>query len=178
MLDKNKALTTKFDFSVGIGRSLGGLDPLLLRRIELVAVSSTLATNAVVEDQGCKVGLLLMLPYDNFNIEEIGHDPKAVISGRMTIEGKVEQQIDASEILRIVRRMKDEQEVSAFAVSGFGGAINPSLEIEAGRIIREETGCFVSCGHELSELLDFRQGPALLSSMPASHLCSYGCWRI
>jgi N-methylhydantoinase A/oxoprolinase/acetone carboxylase beta subunit len=46
--------------------------------------------------------------------------------------------------------------VKAFAVSGYAGAINPSHELEVKRIIHEETGLFVTCGHELSGILNFK----------------------
>ncbi len=156
LLSKSKALTTKFDFTVGIGESLAGLDPNLLSCIDLVSVSTTLATNAIVEDQGCKVGLLLMPPHDGFDDREIAHEPRAVIRGRMTIGGEVAQQIDSEEIRGTVRRMIGGQDVAAFAVSGYGGSVNPSLELEVKRIVRDETGCVVTCGHELSQLLDFQ----------------------
>ena len=155
-LEKSKALTTPFDFTVGIANSLAGLDLRLLRTVDLVAVSTTLATNAVVEQRGCRVGLLLMPPFESFDGKGIAHEPKAVISGRMTIGGEVSEPIDADEIRRIARGMIDRQEVGAFAVSGYGGSVNPSLELAVKDIIREATGCLVTCGHELSELLDFQ----------------------
>lgn len=74
----------------------------------------------------------------------------------MTIGGEVSEPIDADEIRRIARGMIDRQEVGAFAVSGYGGSVNPSLELAVKDIIREATGCLVTCGHELSELLDFQ----------------------
>jgi N-methylhydantoinase A/oxoprolinase/acetone carboxylase beta subunit len=42
--------------------------------------------------------------------------------------------------------MVEKDRVSAFAVSGFAGAINPDHEMTVKRIIREETGLFVTCG--------------------------------
>jgi N-methylhydantoinase A/oxoprolinase/acetone carboxylase beta subunit len=156
VLSKNKALTTKFDYTVGIEEALAGLDPHLLQSADLVAVSTTLATNAIVEGRGCRVGLLLMPPYDGFDGREIAHDPQAVIRGRMTIAGEVARPIDRDEIRRTARCMIDRHQVAAFAVSGYGGSVNPSLELEVKGILREETGLTVTCGHELSELLDFQ----------------------
>ena len=59
---KAKALTTKWDFTIGIGKALKKLAPEQLKRVELVALSTTLATNAIVENQGQKVGMILMPP--------------------------------------------------------------------------------------------------------------------
>ena len=66
LLAKNKTLTTTWDYSEGISAALGGLDPVLLASVNLVALSTTLATNAIVEDKGQKVGLLFMPPYGLF----------------------------------------------------------------------------------------------------------------
>ena len=52
--------------------------------------------------------------------------------------------------------MVEKDRVSAFAVSGFAGAINPDHEMAVKGTIRSETGLFVTCGHELSSILDFK----------------------
>ena len=44
----------------------------------------------------------------------------------------------------------------AFAVSGFAGAINPDHELRVKRRHRGEPGSFATCGHELSDTLDFQ----------------------
>jgi N-methylhydantoinase A/oxoprolinase/acetone carboxylase beta subunit len=155
LLGKSKALTTKWDFTVGIKEALDGLDAGLLSQVELVAVSTTMATNAIVEGDGQKVGLLLMTPFGLDKRDKIGHEPKQVIQGRIKITGEETQAVDPGEVRRVVRQMVDAHQVGAFAVSGFGGAINPAHELAVKQIIRDETGLSVTCGHELSELLDF-----------------------
>ncbi|MEJ2170868.1 MAG: hydantoinase/oxoprolinase N-terminal domain-containing protein, partial [Desulfobacterales bacterium] len=57
---KSKALTTKWDFTVGIEEALAGLNQQTLRQIEIVSLSTTLATNAIVEGEGQKVAMLIM----------------------------------------------------------------------------------------------------------------------
>lgn len=156
LMAKSKALTTKWDFTVGIKEALGGLDVDLLSRAELVAVSTTLATNAIVEGKGQKVGLLVMPPYGLFDPEEIPHEPKEVICGRLEIDGKETSPVDEEEVRRIAQRMAEKNGVKAFAISGFAGAINPIHELKVKRIIKEATGLSVTCGHELSELLNFK----------------------
>jgi N-methylhydantoinase A/oxoprolinase/acetone carboxylase beta subunit len=49
VLAKAKALTTKWDFTIGIGEALDALEPGLLADIDMVSISTTLATNAIVE---------------------------------------------------------------------------------------------------------------------------------
>jgi hypothetical protein len=62
-ISKSKALTTKWDFTVGIHEALSKLDQEKLRQSEMVSLSTTLATNAIVEGEGQKVGMIIMPPY-------------------------------------------------------------------------------------------------------------------
>jgi N-methylhydantoinase A/oxoprolinase/acetone carboxylase beta subunit len=156
LLAKNKALTTKWNFAEGIDASLKGLDPHLLESVDLVAVSTTLATNAIVEGRGQKVGLLFMPPYGLFEPGDIPYEPKARVSGRLEITGETLEPVDEAEIGRIARMMVEKHQVKAFAVSGFAGTINPDHELQVKRVLQRETGLSVSCGHELSEILNFR----------------------
>jgi N-methylhydantoinase A/oxoprolinase/acetone carboxylase beta subunit len=152
---KGKALTTRWDFTVGIDRALEKLDPKQLKQVEMVALSTTLATNAIVEGDGQRVGLLLMPPYGIYQPGDFPHEPKALIPGRLSITGEEIEPVDEVLVRQIVKSMVEKDRVSAFAVSGFAGAINPDHETTVKRIIREETGLFVTCGHELSTILDF-----------------------
>lgn len=155
-LCKSKALTTKWDFAVGIHNALTQLDQEKLKQVELIAVSTTLATNAIVEGQGQRVGMIVMPPYGRLDTEEIAFEPKAIISGQLEITGEEIVPVDEGEVMRVARRMVAEKKVKAFAVSGYGGSINPAHELKVKRIIRKETGLFVTCGHELSGLLNFK----------------------
>ena len=53
---KAKAPTTRWDYAVGIEEAVSGLDPALLARVDLVALSTTFATNAIVEGRGSRSG--------------------------------------------------------------------------------------------------------------------------
>jgi N-methylhydantoinase A/oxoprolinase/acetone carboxylase beta subunit len=156
VLAKSKALTTKWDYTVGIADALAAFDAALLRKVDLVSVSTTLATNAIVEGRGQKVGLLLMPPYGLFAPSDVLHEPKALIAGRLEIDGTEIRPVVPDEVRRVAREMVERHGVGAFAVSGYAGAVNPSHELEAKAILAAETGLAVSCGHELSELLNFR----------------------
>ncbi|MBI5578133.1 MAG: DUF1638 domain-containing protein [Deltaproteobacteria bacterium] len=156
VLLKNKALTTKWDFSIGIREALAGLASRQILAVQLVSVSTTLATNAIVENEGQKVGLLLMPPPGFDENQESLHAPQAVLTARLDITGKELAALDEAQVRRIARRMCDDQGIDAFAVSGYAGAINPDHEVAVKRILMSETGRFVSCGHELSQLLNFK----------------------
>ena len=75
VLAKGKSPTTRNDLSLGIGRALDMLPEELTRRAELVALSTTLATNACVENKGGRAHLVLM-GTNRKNLEWIGADKK------------------------------------------------------------------------------------------------------
>ena len=156
VIDKAKALTTKWDFTIGIAGALDQIDPALLKRVGLVSVSTTLATNAIVEGHGQKVGLLVFPPYGKFVDSDIAHHPKAVLSGKLDITGEELAPIDEDEVRRVCQELAAKSDIGAFAVSGFASTVNPKHELEVKRIAREATGLSVTCGHELSGMLDFR----------------------
>jgi N-methylhydantoinase A/oxoprolinase/acetone carboxylase beta subunit len=151
---KAKSLTTKWDFTIGIGKALKKLDQDLLGSVELVALSTTLATNAIVENEGQTVGMLLMLPVGMR--ETIAYEPKAIIQGELDISGNERVAVDREQVLAVAEKMMNKHGVTAFAVSGYAGSINPVHELTVKEILREETGFFVSCGHELSDKLNFQ----------------------
>lgn len=60
----NKALTTHPDPLEGIKKSIDGLDPEKLKLVAVVSVSTTLATNTILENTGYPVGLVLIGNYE------------------------------------------------------------------------------------------------------------------
>jgi len=55
-----KALTTKEDLSVGIENAMGGLDSKYFDQVSFVSLSTTLATNACIENKGGRAKLLFL----------------------------------------------------------------------------------------------------------------------
>jgi N-methylhydantoinase A/oxoprolinase/acetone carboxylase beta subunit len=153
---KAKSLTTRWDFTVGISKALEQLNQDFLRKIELVSLSTTLATNAIVENEGQKVGMIIMPPFGLDIAQNLSYRPKSVIQGQLDITGSEIMQVNPDEIRSVVSQMVENHAVTAFAVSGFAGSINPEHELQVKKIIQEETGLFVSCGHELSDNLNFQ----------------------
>ncbi|MFV0437447.1 MAG: hydantoinase/oxoprolinase family protein [Desulfopila sp.] len=153
LVAKNKALTTRWRFSLGIDMALAGLPAESLSRVELVAVSTTLATNAIVEDEGQPTGLIVMTGCRPVR-ELFSHRPVAFIQGRLNMDGVEVEPIEPQQVRDVCRRMVEIDGVRGFAVSGFAGAINPQHELAVKRLIAEETGCIVCCGHELSDQLN------------------------
>ncbi|MDY3918900.1 MAG: hydantoinase/oxoprolinase family protein [Candidatus Limivivens sp.] len=60
VLCAGKALTTKSQLEIGIAAALDTLDPEAVGKAELLSLSTTLATNACVEDKGSRAKLLLI----------------------------------------------------------------------------------------------------------------------
>ena len=156
VLQKAKALTTKWDFTIGIDDALAGLGADLLHRVDLVALSTTLATNAIVENRGQPVGLLLMPPFDTFDEEDVAHRPLRIIQGRINISGTVLVPVNPDQVRRFVHELINHHGVRAFAVCGYASHANPALELEVKEIIRRECTLSVTCGHEVSDGLDYR----------------------
>ena len=60
ILSAGKALTTKSNLEIGIANALDTLSADLLHQAEVVSLSTTLATNACVENKGCRAKLLVI----------------------------------------------------------------------------------------------------------------------
>ena len=58
VISSAKSLTTKHDLSVGVGTAVGAVLPQDRSTIRLVSLSTTLATNAIVEGHGSPVCLI------------------------------------------------------------------------------------------------------------------------
>lgn len=150
---KAKAPTTHRDLTVGVAEAVAALPPELLARTELVSLSTTLATNALVEGRGASVGLLLM-PVDAAAPDRINARPLRVVPGRLTIDGRELEPIDEEAVRQAVRELVAAG-VAALAVSGYGAVHNPLHEQQVAAVARAESGLPVVCGHELTGNLDF-----------------------
>ncbi len=153
VLCKAKAITTHHDLAEGIAESLSRLDSSLFRRVSHTCLSTTLATNAIVEGRGRPVGLMLM-PYHKEVARSIKTPLLRCLSARMTIEGLSERPVDADEVLKAAAEMAGEGAAS-FAVSGYSAVRNPAHEIDVKRLLQERYDVPVVCGHELSSRLNF-----------------------
>ena len=59
LLAKGKSLTTREDLTIGIAGALDKLPPGYIRDAALISLSTTLATNACVENKGCRAKLII-----------------------------------------------------------------------------------------------------------------------
>lgn len=153
VIAKAKAPTTHHDLTGAIADAVGRLDRRRFAEVRLVAISTTLATNAIVEGRGAKVGLLLM-PWCAKSLEQITARPARIVPGRLNIDGEEVDPVDPAVVRQTVRELMDEG-VEAFAISGYAGTHNPIHELQVQAAAREVTDLPVVCGHELSGRLDF-----------------------
>ena len=159
VLGTGKSLTTRGDLSIGIGGAIARVLETFDGApgdIGLVSLSTTLATNAVVEGVGGRA-CLVMIGFDGAALERadlaraLGHDPVIFIDGGHNADGTPQARFDEPALRAALESGREE--VSAYAVAGHFATRNPEHETRARDIIREMTGAPVTCSHELSSSL-------------------------
>ena len=155
---KAKALTTRHDLAEGIS---GAVDAVLDKArvdpaaIKLVSMSTTLATNALVEGQGGRVALVMIgfseadLARDGLKAA-LGSDPLVFCPGGHDVHGNAAT-LDLAALEAALPELA--KSVSGFAVCAYFATRNPAHEILARDLIREKTGLPVTASHELSSKL-------------------------
>lgn len=150
LICKAKALTTKEDLTVGIKNCVESLNFDRASEITLVSLSTTLATNAIVEGRGARVGLIYM----GTELEEpVPAEQTVRIRGSFDIMGRLKEETDEEEIRQAL--LKLEGKVDALAVSGYASVRNPKHEQQVGRMADEILGIPVVCAHQLTSALGF-----------------------
>lgn len=153
-----KSLTTKHDLSIGIGGAIAAVLPSAAgRAIELVSLSTTLATNAIVEGEGEPVCLILAgfrtSHLERRDLRDTMRDqPIVLLDGGHTAHGTPLCSLDVNALESAIE--KHAGAVSAFAVSSLFAVRNPEHEILMRDAIARISGLPVSCGHQLSAALD------------------------
>ena len=160
LLAKAKAPTTHDDLAVGIGQAIervlaaGSVDP---SAIGFVSLSTTLATNALVEGRG-RPAALVMIGFEEAVLdrgglrEAIGRDSVVMVAGGHTPHGAEAEPLDTEALAAAVTEIAPS--VDGFAVTSQFSVRNADHEIAARDLIRERTGLPVTCSHELADELD------------------------
>ncbi|MFQ6158261.1 hydantoinase/oxoprolinase N-terminal domain-containing protein [Sinorhizobium meliloti] len=155
---KAKALTTRHDLAEGVS---GAVEAVLAKArvpvsaISLVSLSTTLATNALVEGQGGRAGLIMIgfapedLKRDGLQ-EALGSDPVLFLPGGHNVHGG-ETPLDMSALDAALPALGSQ--VSSFAIAGYFAVRNPDHEKRVRDRIREVSHLPVTCSHELSSKL-------------------------
>jgi N-methylhydantoinase A/oxoprolinase/acetone carboxylase beta subunit len=155
-----KSLTTRVDLALGIGRAVDAalLDAgVAAADIALVSLSTTLATNALVEGQGGRVALVF-IGFDAGDLDRGGltealkGDPVIMLEGGHSHTGAEKAALDMAVLEAQVAEVGPG--VMGFAVAAHFATRNPAHEVAARDLIRRVTGRPVTCSHELSANLN------------------------
>ncbi len=147
IVQSNKSLTTYPDLLIGIRNALDKLDTNYLENVHYVSVSTTLATNSVLEKTGYPVGLILVTDADIPNKAKI--ENFFLVKGGHNSAGNEVCPLDLDSARNFILSIKNK--VSAFAISSYFSVRNPEHELKIKKLITELTGLPVVCGHELSQ---------------------------
>ena len=150
ILAKAKALTTREDLSVGIGNCLRLLDQTLFDGLCQVNLSTTLATNAIVEKRGSPIALFLLGDRPKGDLPA---EYQVQIEGLFDIRGRQVLPLDEKAVMTALERIRGN--VGAVAVSGFASVRNHLHEQRVKTLIRKHSDLPVVCAHELSTRLGY-----------------------
>jgi N-methylhydantoinase A/oxoprolinase/acetone carboxylase beta subunit len=152
VLGESKCLTTHEDLSKGIDGAISALDADVMKDVRMVALSSTLATNYVVEGKGRRVALIAVgSKFDG----SIHVDRYLCVKGGHDIHGKESERLDENSIVQFLNEIKGT--VEAVAVTSFLSVYNPEHEDRVKRLAKDILDVPVICGHELSSDLGFSE---------------------
>jgi N-methylhydantoinase A/oxoprolinase/acetone carboxylase beta subunit len=157
---KAKALTTRHDLGIGIAEAtikamheagIGG------DAIRLVSISTTLATNALVEGQRRPVGLVMIgFSKDDLHraglAEALGRDPVLFLKGGHDFAGRENAPLDEAGLAAWIDDMAPR--VQGFAIGALFATRNAAHEQRATALIHERSGLPVSASHTLAQALD------------------------
>lgn len=151
-----KALTTRHDLSVGVGEAVRRVRAVASGAIGLVSLSTTLATNAIVESRGGRAALLLIglseTALDRGGLRQaLGSTPVGFVAGGHAADGGELGPLDMAGAAALIERLAPQ--VEAFAICGQFAVRNPSHERALATAVRA-AGRPATCSHELTARLD------------------------
>jgi len=163
-----KELTTKDDLSIGIGNVLDGLPIDIVKKAELISLSTTLATNACIENKGGRAKLVF-IGVDKRTVEEVGKEyglPNVedifFLDSKIQTSGEIVEEPNFSLLEQYCDKIEAEADgigvVQIYAMHN-----NAVLEKKAKSIITSKLKSQVICGHELfSDLNSIKRGSSAL----------------
>lgn len=145
-----KSFTTKEDLTIGIEKCIDILKAKTNDPICLVSLSTTLATNAVVEKKDMPVGLITIgaTKEDTYPVSV-----SCNVSGKLDVMGREVMPIIESEVKEVLEQMKGK--VKALAISGYASVRNPQHELFVCDWAKRILDVPVVCAYELTSSLGF-----------------------
>jgi N-methylhydantoinase A/oxoprolinase/acetone carboxylase beta subunit len=159
VLAKAKALTSRPDLSGGVGAAIDAVlaeARVAPEEVAMVALSTTLATNALVEGQGGRVALLA-IGFDAADLSRDGlpeamrGDPLIAVAGGHDHSGGEIAPLDLAALEAALKGLPEG--LTGLAVAARFATRNPAHELAAKALARRVTGLPVTCSHELSSAL-------------------------
>ncbi len=157
---KAKAPTTHHDLGLGIGEAIERalwLAEVRPDRIEMVSLSTTLATNALVEGRGRPV-CAVIIGFDDDVVargglrDALAGDPVILLPGGHDPHGGERAPLDLDRLAAAVDEVAGR--VEGFAVMSQFSVRNPAHELAAADLIRARTARTVTASHVLAEQLN------------------------
>lgn len=130
---------------------LTDIDKTAIQRIHL---STTISTNAIVEDKTARVGMFIQSgPGLNHDFLACGNE-NIFIRGYVDHRGKVVESIHPVEIEKGIEVFK-EQELEAYGIVSKFSTRNPTHELAVKELLEKETTDSITMGHTMSGKLNF-----------------------
>ncbi len=160
VISSAKSLTTRHDLALGIGTAVreavtkAGIDPA---EIGLASLSTTLATNALVEGQGARVSLVA-IGFEAQDLDRAGlrdalkGDPVLLLGGGHDHAGSQVAPLDETALGAFLSEI--DPGVTAIAVAARFATRNPAHELAAARQVADLAGLPVTASHTLSAKLN------------------------
>lgn len=167
----HKQLTTPADPSQAViegVRTLVADNAIMVSDIKEIVHGTTLVTNAVIERHGAKTGMLgtagftdimdtgLERRYDLFDLRVMYAQPlvprqlRLEVPERVRFDGSIETPLDTDAVRQAAHQFA-EQNVEAIAVCFLHAYANPTHELEAAKVLREELpNIFISASADVS----------------------------
>jgi N-methylhydantoinase A/oxoprolinase/acetone carboxylase beta subunit len=155
---KAKRPTTHFALARGTGEALtellktSGVAP---KDVDAVAISSTLATNSVVENKGARVAVIVIGYVRHFKLPVTA---VVFVKGGHTIQGEEEEPLDLDYLVTLVDGLRNE--VDAYGVCSAMSMKNPTHELVTEKAIAMLDPKPVFCSHRISQLTGMQERAA------------------
>ena len=168
ILAYGKTPTTKEDLSVGIGKALDQLPRELVEKAEVIALSTTLATNACVENKGGRAKLILF-GLERSVIARVGEEYGLPVDNNLIFvdsktrpTGQVITEPDWDAFAAQLHDWLDDCDAVA-VVEMYANKSGANMEKRAAEMIKAELDIPVVCGHSLfSETNIVKRGASAL----------------
>ena len=153
VIAKKKSPTTHHDLSIGLYQSVdavllsSGIDPA---EITMVGISTTLATNSVLEGKGGDVGLIF-IGWDPMIPGTYGEKKQVYVRGGYDVRGRALESMSLEEVTAAIKEVSEG--VDAIAISGLFATVNSSQERKVKELAMKLTDLPTVAGHELSASL-------------------------